>query len=93
MRVEITAGNGDYFGIRTRNQETLARWLIETIQEAELSPHFPAQMRVWPTTDTNGQPDWIADSRVLGRSMPITRGQDVILYLKDQLEQAENLRS
>lgn len=91
----------DAFGtpyiITTRNLDTLGTWMVETLATIKPTGEAPARMLVWPqftfTPDSgpNGIPDWICDTRVLGKPGTILRPLDAVEYLRASVERAEEL--
>lgn len=96
MRVELRDGYGTYHVITTRNPDTLAAWLVERIGIIRPDHIVPAQILVWPEfhadeQNPQGIPDWIPDSRILGRAGRILRPLDLIRYLQEQIDGLERL--
>lgn len=91
MHVEIRVDSVSH-RIDTRDQETLARWLIELFDSVEWNPATWVQVQVYPSFDPRTQrPDWIADSRILGDLAPVNSPQEFIDHLQAQYDRLKAL--
>ena len=92
MRIEIRSGwDGQAFSIDSLNPELLARWLAETVARIRPDVSAPASIQAWPSIGADGRPDWIADSRVLGRLHHGTTARELLAALSADLDAAERL--
>jgi hypothetical protein len=95
MRVHVDIDNYG-FDISTRNPELLARWLVEIFAEVEWTPATNIRVWVqpgWVTRDGQPVPDWLADSRVLGRWTPVQTPQEFVNSLQEQIDELAKLRA
>lgn len=94
MRIEIRDAMGQSHMIDSGNPDTLGAWLIEMLVTVRPDEMIPAQIMAWPSfaPGPNGKPDWIADSRILGRIYPFNTPRELFEALRKQVEEAEELR-
>jgi hypothetical protein len=86
--------------IDSTDPELLGKWVMEIFGRAVVAGITPAtmiQMQVYPSwiPDPNsphgGGPDWIADTRIIGRVYQIRSWRDLLDELRNQIEEAEAL--
>lgn len=83
--------------IDTTDPELLAKWIMEIFgRMQEVTPATLIEVRAYPSflADGNGRwrPDWIADSRIIGRVDQIRTPRELVAALAKQIEDYEALK-
>lgn len=84
--------------IDTTDPELLAKWLTEIFGRIQqITPATLIQFQAWPSVlyGQDGQPaiDWITDSRILRRRLPILSPRDFVTQLSTQVDEMEALHA
>lgn len=96
MNVRLTV-DAITFTIATHDPDLLARWLVERFAEIEFTPATDCRVMISPGWRRNPepgnpyQPDWVADSRVIGGSVEVRSPAEFVEALQEQLREAEKL--
>lgn len=98
MRLTLTVDNLS-FQIDSTDPELIGRWVVEIF--ARTGPFTPATyctMQAYPSyvrdpATGRERPDWIADSRVIGRIHLVRTPQEVVDMLQKQVSDLESLNA
>jgi len=96
MRLTIEIDNMRH-EIDSTDPELLGKWMVEIFGRATAFGITPATMirvRAYPSwipdeSVQGGRPDWIADSRIIGRIYQVHSPREVVDLLAEQIEEAE----
>jgi hypothetical protein len=84
--------------IDSTNPELLGKWVVEIFGRVPMVyPSTLIEVQVepsWVPTSRDGQwePDWVADSRVIGQMRPVRSPRDLLAALAAQLDELDALQ-
>lgn len=94
LTIEVDAMNHQ---IDSTDPELLGRWVMEIfgrIAAFGITPATFIRVQIYPSwvpdeSVSGGRSDWVADSRIIGRTWQIHSPRDLVKILGEQLDEAE----